>query len=103
MACTPKAAPDARSPARYVAVPLEATGELYLVDTELGLTWRRVQHEFPDGSVAAWVPVERMTQKTWAELTAGKVATDAAGTVGSAPVRLSLPTGAPAKGPLGGP
>lgn len=102
-ACTPEPAPVTGSSARYVAVPLEASGDLYLVDTELGLTWRRVQHEFPDGSVAAWVPVERMTQKAWAELVAGKVATNAAGAVGSAPLRISLPAGAFANSPSGKP
>lgn len=90
--CTHATTPVPDESARYVAVPIEASGELYPVDTRLGLTWRLVQCDFPDRSVAAWVQVERMTEKAWIDLASGAAPKGAVQPASSAPIRFALPS-----------
>lgn len=90
--CTQSPSPEATDSGRYVMVPLETTGELYLLDTRLGITWRRVQaSQGGDKQTVAWIPVDRMTEAALLDLAARPPGEARAGSKGPVRVPMTVP------------
>lgn len=95
--CSQSPTPQVTDTGRYVMVPLETTGELFLLDTRLGITWRRVQAgQDGDRQTVAWIAVDRMTEAALLGPAAGPPGDATAGSKGI----VRVPMTAPATGDL---